>query len=79
MMSIGKRIPLVASITSHTRLENNLSLNEHLVWLSMRQNPLRGNRTFGASDGLRYVLVLQRLFHDNHADFHQKYDYPMRQ
>ena len=28
-MSIGNRIPLVASITFHTRFQNGLSLNEH--------------------------------------------------
>ena len=39
-MSIGKRIPLVASIAFHTRCKKELSINEQAVGPPMRQNPL---------------------------------------
>jgi len=40
MMSIGKRIPLAASIAFHPRRKKELSINEQGTRPPMRQNPL---------------------------------------
>jgi len=39
MMSIGKRIPLAASIAFHPRRKKELSINEQGTRPPMRQNP----------------------------------------
>ena len=57
MTSIGKRIPLVASIAFHTRREKELSIDEQAVRPPMRQNRCAAFSSqivlnVGAHDGL---------------------------